>query len=65
MSDILSDYLSEDDTAKELGVCLRTVRRWRDVHQGPAFTRLGRRILYRRGAIADFLLAQERKGQAA
>lgn len=58
---ILSDYLDEAGAATELGVCPRTLRRWRDRSEGPAFTIIGRRVRYRRGAIVEWLASQERQ----
>jgi hypothetical protein len=43
----------------------RTLKRWRDLGTGPAFIRLGRAIFYRRQAIRDWILNQERDGRAA
>ena len=57
---LLSDYLTEDQAAAELGICVRTLRRWRDLGRGPAITRLGRRCLYRRTTIANWLASREK-----
>jgi hypothetical protein len=56
---LLSDYLTEDQAAVELGCCIRTLRRWRDLSEGPAITRLGRRVLYRRSTLLAWLEARE------
>jgi hypothetical protein len=50
---------------EELARCLknvspRTVERWRTTGQGPVFVRVGRRVLYRRSAIQDWLNQQSR-----
>ena len=57
---LLSDYLTEDQAARELGVCTKTLRRWHALGTGPAITRLGRRVLYRRATVAAWLASRER-----
>ena len=56
---LLGDFLTEPELARELGVCQMTVRRWRAVGDAPPTTRLGRRILYRRDAVADWLKSRQ------
>ena len=46
---------TEAETAKILRVSERTLQRWRELGVGPAFTRLGRRIVYSRKAIEEFI----------
>ncbi|KAA1054688.1 helix-turn-helix transcriptional regulator [Azospirillum argentinense] len=58
---LLSEYLSEPDTAKELGVCTRTLGRMRERGGGPPYVRIAKRVVYRREAIADWLRKQETK----
>jgi hypothetical protein len=54
------ELLTEDETIAEVGVrCTRTLRRWRDLRQGPPHLRIGRKIYYRRGALQQWLLARE------
>jgi excisionase family DNA binding protein len=61
---ILSDYITEDELAAALGVCRRTLRRWHRLGEGPARTKVGGgRILYRRGAVEDWLAARESEGR--
>jgi predicted site-specific integrase-resolvase len=45
---LLGDYLSEHQLAKELGVTIRTLRKWRSLGEAPPVTRLGKRIYYAR-----------------
>jgi hypothetical protein len=59
MSPILDDYLTRTELAAELGICERTLCRWRDLGQGPAITTIGKRPLYRRAAVAAWLAARE------
>lgn len=56
---LLQGWISRTDLAQELGVCEETLRRWADARRGPAFVRAGRKILYRRTAVLDWLEAQE------
>lgn len=56
---LLSEYLAEEQTAAELGLCTKTLQRWRALGEGPAITRLGRRILYRRSTVAAWIAARE------
>jgi hypothetical protein len=56
---VLDGLLSEDETARELGRCRRTLKRWRDLREGPPFIRVGRQILYRREAVRDWLISRE------
>ena len=56
---LLQDWISRPDLARELGVCVETLRRWADARKGPAFVRAGRKILYRRTAVLEWLERQE------
>ncbi len=56
---LLQGWISRTDLAQELGVCEETLRRWADARRGPAFVKAGRKILYRRTAVLDWLEAQE------
>jgi len=49
---------SEYEQAARLGVCVRTLRRWRDAHYGPDFIKLGRAYFYRPEAEAAFLASR-------
>jgi len=60
-SPILDDYLDTEGLAAELGVSPITVVRWRLQKYGPPVTRFGRKILYRRTAVAAWLLKQEQQ----
>ncbi len=54
------ELLTEGETCPEVGVkCKRTLRRWRDLRQGPPHVRIGRKVYYRRGALQQWLLARE------
>jgi hypothetical protein len=56
---LLQGWISRTDLAQELGVCEETLRRWADARRGPAFVKAGRKILYRRTAVLDWLEALE------
>ena len=40
-------HTSEAETAEELGVSVRTLRKWRQLRIGPPWTAVGRQIHYR------------------
>ncbi len=58
---VLADYMGRNELAEQLGRCPRTLDRWDSLKIGPPRTVLGRRILYRRQAVAEWLRAQEEK----
>ena len=58
-SPLLDDFLPEDQTARELGRCPRTLKRWRNLREGPPFIRIGRQIFYRRDAVREWLVSRE------
>jgi hypothetical protein len=57
----LSEYVSEHDGAPELGQKVRTLRLWRLKGTGPAWTKVGRKIFYRRPSLMSWLAGLERK----
>lgn len=58
----IDGYLTEDEQAHELGVAVRTLRKWRASGEGPAFVRVGgKRVLYAVGSAAAWLKAREQK----
>jgi hypothetical protein len=59
IENLLADFLTQDEVAAELNVCKRTLDRWRRLDDGPPVTKLGRRILYRRTSVQNWLAAQE------
>jgi hypothetical protein len=56
---LLDGLLTDNETAAQLGHCARTLKRWRDLGEGPPFIRISRRIYYRRIAIQEWLLSRE------
>ncbi len=53
--------LTEREAASYLRVAPRTMQRWRQLGRGPAYTRAGRRILYRMADLQEYLRDQERR----
>jgi hypothetical protein len=58
---VLADFMDTDELAADLDVTPLTLVRWRLQKTGPAVTRLGRRILYRRSSVQAWLASQELK----
>jgi hypothetical protein len=58
--DILDDVLFEYDAALRLGVCKRTLKRWRDTGQGPIYGYIGRRVIYLRANLNAWVLRHQR-----
>ena len=56
---ILSNYLTKLELARELNCSPRTIERLHRLRQGPPRTRVGRRLLYRREAVRQWLEDQE------
>ena len=52
-------YTNEADTAEQLGVAIRTLRKWRQLGLGPAFTKFGKQIFYRDESRASWMRTQE------
>jgi hypothetical protein len=53
----LTDFLTEEKLAEQLGHHVRTIARWRLQGIGPRFTHAGRRVIYNRNDIAGWLAA--------
>jgi hypothetical protein len=64
---ILSQFLTKEELAAELGRNVRTLDRWETLGIGPPRTFVGRKILYRRMSVQRWLAAQENnsRGNAA
>ncbi|SHL47404.1 helix-turn-helix transcriptional regulator [Bradyrhizobium lablabi] len=59
---ILSQFLTKEELATELGRHVRTLDRWNVLGIGPPRTFVGRKILYRRMSVHRWLAAQESHG---
>ena len=56
---LLADWISREQLARELGLTSDTLARWEARRQGPPCTRLGRKPLYRRASVQEWIRAQE------
>lgn len=56
---LLDDWMPRQELAGIIGVSSDTLKRWETRRIGPPCIRIGRRVLYRRGAVKDWLLDQE------
>ncbi len=56
---LLHDFLTEDELAKELAVAKKTLHRWNKEGRGPKRTKIGRRVVYRRGSVREWLAGCE------
>ena len=56
---LLADWISREQLAGDLGLTCDTLARWEARRVGPPCTRIGRKALYRRAAVQDWIRAQE------
>lgn len=52
------DLLTEKEVAEQLFsglISIRSLQTWRQQGRGPQYVRIGRRIVYRRGDVLDYL----------
>jgi predicted DNA-binding transcriptional regulator AlpA len=56
---ILGEYLNQRELAHELGIATITLTRWHQTRTGPPRTKMGRRVLYRRSSVQDWLAAHQ------
>jgi hypothetical protein len=59
--DLLEGYLSEDETAEEIGKKTRALRRWHLKRIGPSRTLIGRSVYYKRESLLAWLASREQK----
>jgi excisionase family DNA binding protein len=64
-ANILEDYIDIAPLADELGLHPRTLMRWTEQPHGLPFVRLGRRILFKRDSVRDWISAHEHKPRGA
>ncbi len=57
MSDLLTDWLTEEELAAQLKHHERTLARWRVLGIGPRFSRNGRKFIYHRDDLTAWLRA--------
>ena len=56
---LLADWISREQLACELELTSDTLARWEARRVGPPCTRIGRKTLYRRASVLDWIRAQE------
>lgn len=61
---LLDDWMPRRELAGIIGVSADTLKRWETRRIGPPCIRIGRKVLYRRGAVRDWLLDQESRKTA-
>lgn len=55
MNRLIDDFLSAAEAAKELGIHIRTLKYWKSLGYGPKHSYMGKRLLYRKSDIKEFL----------
>jgi hypothetical protein len=58
----LTDYLSEGQLAAFLGVNVNTLKKWRCIGRGPSHVKFGRRTLYPKVDVLDWIERQRKDG---
>lgn len=61
VAELLADYWSEAELAKEINKSLRTVRKWREQKIGPPYAMLGKTPIYPKPGSRDWLKSLERQ----
>ncbi len=57
--ELLHDYFTEDEMARELRIVTRTLRNWRRDKAGPPVTKIGRRVLYAKASARKWMASRE------
>jgi hypothetical protein len=60
-SNLLDEYLTPAELADELGVCTKTLDRWRVTGSGPPITKIGRKPFYSRAGVLAWLRDREQR----
>lgn len=50
----MSEFLNQKQLARRWGLSPRTLERWRSLHKGPVYFRLGGKVAYRLADIDEF-----------
>lgn len=58
---IFDDWMTRAELADEMKVSVDSLARWESRRTGPPCVRVGRRILYRREAVREWLVSQEKR----
>ena len=61
---LLADYMTPTQCAAELGIDKRTLERWHRLREAPPRTKVGKRVLYRRESVAEWLRSCEQGAEA-
>lgn len=61
----LADYINPEELAAFLGVHTDTLKKWRSLGRGPSHLKLGRRALYPKADVLDWIERQRRNGDRA
>ena len=64
-ADVMFNYFSEAKVASDLGVTVLTLRNWSAKRQGPPRVKVARKIYYHKEGMAQWLLFQEQRQEAA
>ena len=62
---VLDEWMTRSALARELGVSIDTLGRWESRRIGPPSIRVGRKVLYRRETVREWLREQEDRKRGA
>ncbi len=62
---VLDEWMTRRALARELGVSVDTLARWETCRIGPPSIRVGRKVLYRRETVREWLREQEERKRGA
>jgi len=57
----INNLFTTDELARKLGVAVRSIERWRQSGEGPAFVKVGRSVRYNSSDVDDWIKLQTRK----
>lgn len=61
-----NEWFTQDEAARFLGgIASTTLQWWRTKGRGPKYTKIGRKVLYRRADLEAFIAAGAREPEAA
>ena len=61
---LLDDWMPRKELAGIIGISADTLKRWETRRIGPPCIRIGRKVLYRRASVQDWISAQEQTRSA-
>lgn len=62
---LLTGWLNRAELARELSISVDTLQRWETRRIGPPCVRVGRKVLYRKDAVREWLCEQEARKTGA